>query len=770
MNAGPPFPSARAYILNDHRELQSPRTLGNIFVAGVQISRGYINQPDATAKVFFPDPFFPEHPNERMYNTGDVGFWDADGNIHCCGRKDRQVKVRGFRVNLDGISNIASLRMPTVGRAAAVVRDGAIMLFVEPAEVDTGELRARLKECLPPHSIPRSIHAFESIPLSQNGKIDVKHLTTMEINNGTTSINAVTKQRKQHLAKEIENNGIPGHTSDANLEKLISQEWQQLLGLDSSQQLSSSDNFSLLGGDSIRQLNLAARLRSLLGLPIKVKDIIRASTLGDLVSAVNRQQKEHGNGAIVDHSRGSNSTKLSLGYKALSPPEIEWTHRYCHSHVQTTFNVSYAARLSPEIDWKLLANSLETVLNRHRVLKSRFIGENDEARKRVLSEQPIPVMRTAQDINIKDVINQPFRIDEALVNAIASPSSLVLCISHVVCDLTAMDTLLHEVTSVYRGLELPPVLHEYFDVSWYQTADPEKQRFWAEYLRGLDLGHSKGSGQLNENKHLVSTKSRKSRSYQGTSRITSLPDSLYRHLTISSTKKGFTFHQFGMAVTGLVLHLLCGRDDIVLGCPFINRSSIESRPVVGLFLEPLPVRISVESRSGTDGDPHIREFIRSVQESSQLALAHSMPWSNLMHQLGLPFPSSEPQLFSCCVTFHDDRGTAPPLSIDGVEGQYMVAEGAKFPLLVEWHAHRAVDGQERLTMRIEYDTNWLSTQFIEIIEALLVQCFRILSEDDSRSHEDVRQQLNRILEYESMRLGVSANEIHEMAQEYLRTV
>lgn len=738
----------------------------------MQISRGYLNQPDATAKVFFPDPFLPGHSNERMYDTGDVGFWDADGNIHCCGRKDRQVKVRGFRVNLDGISNMASLRMSTVGRAAAVVRDGAIMLFVEPAEVDTDELRIRLKECLPPHSVPWSIYALESIPLSQNGKIDVKRLATMEMRNGAVSANAIAKKPKQHLVKEAESNGTSDHAYSMNLEKLISQEWQQLLGLDPSQQLSSSDDFALLGGDSIRQLNLAARLRAMLGLPIKVKDIIRASTLGDLVSVVTRQQKEQGREVAVDHTLDSDPMKSVLGYKALSPPEVEWTHRYCHSHNQTTFNVPYVARLSSEVDWKLLASSLETVLNRHRVLKSRFNVKDGEARERALSEQFISVKRTTQSIDIKDVINKPFRLDsnEALVNAIVSPSFLVLCICHVLCDLTAMDTLLREVTAVYRGLELPPVLREYFDVSWYQTADPEKQRFWTEYLRGLDLGHSNGLDRPNGSQEHVSTKTRKLRSYHGTSRITHLPDSLYRRLTISSTKQGFTFHQFGMAVTGLVLHFLYGRDDIILGCPFVNRPSIEDRQVIGLFLEPLPVRISVEGRNGTDGSPRVREFVRDVQGSSQSALAHSMPWSDLMHQLGLPFPSAQPQLFSCCVTFHDDRGTAPPLAIDGVEGQYMAAEGAKFPLLLEWHAHRAFGGQERLTMRIEYDTNWLSTQFIEVVEVLLVECFGILLEEDSNRHEEVKQQLNKILGYESTRLGVSPNEIREIAREYLMVV
>ena len=763
VNIGPPLPAVRAYILNDHRELQPPHTLGSIYVAGVQITRGYLDLPETTAKAFYPDPFLPG-PSERMYDTGDAGFWGLDGSINCCGRRDRQVKLRGFRINLDGVSNMASLRMPTVRHAAAVVKNSSIMLCVEPEDVDTEELRAHLKECLPPHAVPRVIHAIEHIPLSANGKLDVKSLVTMEFRNGATLSNGVSNKRKQQAVKK-ECNGTSNGSSNTNLQKLISEEWQCLLGLDPSHSPSSSDDFVLLGGDSIRQLTLAARLRAVLGLSIKVKDIIRASTFGDLVTVVAQLWEQQG-GKNGLNGVSPNTVRPVLGHRDLSPPETEWVDRYYHSQSQTAFNVPYVAHLSLAVDWETLADALETVLNRHRVLKSQFIRDKTKTGERILSERHIKVTRTTHPVDIPEVINRPFRLDsnEALVNAIVSPTTLVLCISHVLCDLTAMDTLLSEVAAVYHGSDLPPVIREYFDVTWHQTVDPEKQRFWTEYLHGLDLHHLDRSNGINGG---CETKSHKIRSYRGTSRMTSLPDNLYRRLAISSTRKGFTFHQFGMAVTGLVLHSLCGRDDVVLGCPFVNRPSVEDRQVIGLFLEPLPVRISVKAHGGIEKEPSAHDFVQNVRQSSQSALAHSMPWSDLMQHLGLPFPSAQPQLFSCCVTFHDDRGTAPALAIDEVEGQYVSAEGAKFPLLVEWHAHRTVRGQDRLTMRLEYDTDWLSTHFIEVMDALLRECFRILLEEGNRHHSQVKQRLREVLEHESTRLGEDENNMCEIARDFL---
>ena len=767
VNIGPPLPAVRAYVLNDHRELQPPNTLGNIYVAGVQISRGYLDQPEVTAKSFFPDPFLPGS-SERMYDTGDAGFWGLDGSINCCGRRDRQVKLRGFRINLDGVSNMASLRMPTVRHAAAVVKDGAVMLCVEPEDVDTEELRGHLKECLPPHAVPRTIHAIEHIPVSANGKLNIKSLVNMKFRNGTTISNGVSKNRKQQAAKK-ECNGTSNGWSNANLQKLISEEWQCILGLDPSHPPSSSDDFVLLGGDSIRQLTLAARLRAVLGLSIKVKDIIRASTFGDLVAVVGQLWEQQG-GKNGLHRVPPNSVRPVLGYRDLSPPETEWVDRYYHSESQTTFNVPYVAHLSSAVDWETLANALETVLNRHRVLKSRFIGGNAKTGERILSETPIKVIRTIHPVDIPAFINRPFRLDsnEALVNAIVSPTSLAVCISHVICDLTAMDTLLSEVAAVYHGSDLHPVMREYFDVMWHQTVDPEKQKFWTDYLHGMDLNPINGSDdKVNGDQQPGTVKTRKLRSYRGTSRMTSLPDNLYRRLVIFSAKNGFTFHQFGMAVVGLVLHSLCGRDDVVLGCPFVNRPSVEDRQVIGLFLEPLPVRVSVKAHDGIDGGPSVHDFVQNVRQSSQSALAHSMPWSDLMQHLGLPFPSAQPQLFSCCITFHNDRGTAPALAIDGVEGQHVSAEGAKFPLLVEWHAHRVVREQDQLTMRIEYDTDWLPTHFIEVMEALLMECFQILLEEGNRHHSQVKQQLREVLEHESAHLGVDMNDICETARECL---
>jgi len=742
------------------------------------VSHGYLDLPEATAKSYFPDPFLPGSSNERMYDTGDIGFWDTDGKIQCCGRKDRQVKVRGFRINLDGISNMATLRMPTIRHAAAFVKDGAVVLCVEPEDVNTDELRTRLKDALPPHAIPRTIYSIAQIPLSLNGKIDVKCLAAMEVRNGMAPTNGATKANKLDSAQETSINGLSNgisHASSEDLEKLIIKEWQQLLGLDPSQPLSRSDDFVLLGGDSIRQLNLAARLRSILGLPIKVKDIIRSSTLGDLITLVSQQQEQHGKKNVPNGAPAHNALDRPLGYKKLSPPEMEWACRYRHSQSQSTFNVPYVARLSSAVDWQRLAGALETVLNRHRVLRSRFTAREDEIGERVLSEHPISVSRTVHDIDVQEVINRPFEFDgsEALIRTVISPSTLVLCISHILCDLTAINTLLYEVTAIYRGLALPPVVREYFDVTWHHTVDPEKQRFWAEYLRGLSFKQPDQVKQVNGVNgcdHLNGTKIHKPRSYRGTSRTASLPDSLYRRLIISSTKNGFTFHQFGMAVAGLVMHFLTCRDDIVLGSPFVNRPSFEDRQVIGLFLEPLPVRISVKHQSENDDGPGAREFVQSVRQSSQSALAHSVPWSELMSHLGLPFPSAQPQVFSCCVTFHDDRGTDPPLAIHGVDGQYISAEGAKFPLLFEWQATRATGQHEQLTVRLEYDTDWLSAEFIEILEVLLLECFRMLLEEEDSRHGEVKGRLGEVLQSEATRIGVAVDGIYKTACQYLTVV
>ncbi|KAI2702420.1 hypothetical protein CBS147317_3386 [Penicillium roqueforti] len=213
-----------------------------------------------------PDPFCEGFGQEMMYRSGDIGFLDEHGNLHCCSRDDRQVKLRGYRINLDDIPAVVYRTMCSVSKAVAVTENGAVVLWVEP-EIDTELLRRQLAVALPPHSAPKSVYSMTKLPLTKNGKFDIKGLVS-----------------NNHVKL------VPKSSQPLNsLEETLAGIWRQLLTLDSKRQISSADDFAVLGGHSLLQLALAARIKSLFNIPITVKDIISASTLRDLARLIQTQ-------------------------------------------------------------------------------------------------------------------------------------------------------------------------------------------------------------------------------------------------------------------------------------------------------------------------------------------------------------------------------------------------------------------------------------------------------------------------------------------------
>ena len=437
-----------------------------------------------------------------------------------------------------------------------------------------------------------------------------------------------------------------------------------------------------------------------------------------------------------------------LGPEKLSPPEIEWWYRYTYSKHQATFNVPYIAELSPGVDLERLATSIEAVCSRHKILQSRYIGSDGNHVRRAISDKSIKVHR-ADSINVKEFINCPFDLaDDQLVRVALSSSFLAISIHHILIDLTGLQILLSEVTAFYQGSELQPVGREYFDVFWWsQKRSLEDIMFWSSYFDGLSLLRGEEPAQ---NK----------RSYRGTSLLREIPHPLYESLLGLISQEALSLHQFALTVTGIVLHTLCERNDVLLGAPFMNRSSVEDQKVVGLFLEAMPFRVRF-----ADGNVGKADMLRSVKCSSQSVLAHAMPWSKLLDDFNLPFPSEAQQLFDCVVTVHDERDSRTSFLIEGVKPIPVWTEGAKFAALIEWHAF-----QERLTVRFEYDTDRLTSQHAWLVQDLVYDAMQQLLDPEQGTYKDFTGRLTKLLKRKCAEFKLDLQDVRRMAKRFLQGV
>jgi amino acid adenylation domain-containing protein len=266
---GSPIANTRVYILDAHGEPSPVGVVGEIHIAGIQVARGYLRRPDLTAERFVPDPF--GEPGSRMYKTGDLGRWRADGTIEFLGRSDHQVKIRGFRVELGEIE--AALRLhPEVHEAVVLAREDAsgdkgLVAYVV-GEVAPEVLRVHLGSHLPEYMVPAAYVALDALPLTPNGKLDRRALPM-------PSDTAFSQQAYE--------------APEGELELTLAAIWRELLGVE---RVGRNDNFFSLGGHSLLGVQVLSRVSRQLNITLPLRVLFEARTVRELAECINAEMAD----------------------------------------------------------------------------------------------------------------------------------------------------------------------------------------------------------------------------------------------------------------------------------------------------------------------------------------------------------------------------------------------------------------------------------------------------------------------------------------------
>jgi amino acid adenylation domain-containing protein len=261
---GRPLPNTQVYILDAQKQLVPIGVPGELYIGGVGVTRGYLNQPELTAERFIPNPFSNDS-GSRLYKTGDLTRYLPDGNIEFLGRIDHQVKIRGFRIELGEIE--AVLRQNRAVQDAVVIgqeydlNDKRLVAYVVPSQeqiFSTSELRRYLKQKLPDHMVPSAFVRLEALPLTPNDKVDRRALPMPD------------------RIRSAEETFAPPLTL---FEEALANIWSEVLKLDL---VGIHDNFFELGGHSLLATQVISRLRPAFGIELSLQTIFEAPTLGEL--------------------------------------------------------------------------------------------------------------------------------------------------------------------------------------------------------------------------------------------------------------------------------------------------------------------------------------------------------------------------------------------------------------------------------------------------------------------------------------------------------
>ncbi|KAL2913838.1 hypothetical protein HK105_206717, partial [Polyrhizophydium stewartii] len=335
---GKPIANMSCYI-QDLQGRQAPvGVVGEMCLGGIGVSRGYINLPDLTAQRFVPDPFSPE-PGARMFRTGDLGRLLPDGNFEILGRMDDQVKLKGYRIELDEVA-AAMMRHPRVSAAAAVVKDKTHLVgFVVPADVDHDELRDVVAAALPAYMVPAVFVGLAVMPTNTNGKTDKKALAAMHVQIAVDALQTDT-------------------------ERALAAVWSQVLGVHVAD-IGRATSFFALGGDSISAIRLVAKAKQQ-GLTLSSALIFKAPTLAKMALA-----------ATVSETRAAVSSAPVTGSVALTPIQHMF---FAHDWINIShFNQSFVVKPRDTLDIAALTAAIARLAEHHDMLRARFAQGDDGA-------------------------------------------------------------------------------------------------------------------------------------------------------------------------------------------------------------------------------------------------------------------------------------------------------------------------------------------------------------------------------------------------------
>ncbi|MDP4972297.1 MAG: AMP-binding protein, partial [Pontimonas sp.] len=362
---GRPVPNTTCFVLDSRLHPVPVGTVGELYLGGRQLARGYLNRPDLTNKTFLASPFAS---GERLYKTGDVVKYLADGSILYMGRNDDQVKIRGYRVELGEVESamlVASAGAAT--QAKATVDDGNLVGFVSPASAPTDAIQLSMKSSIPSHMVPGRIIAVEQIPMSSAGKADTRALMAL-LKAGSASSASATMTAGSTVAIR----------AASPLEEAVLTIYREEIR---SESLGVTSDFFESGGDSLKAVRVVSRLRSLCedqpGLlatdcfqDVSVTDVFQNPTVRSLVAS-----RAGSEGVLATPSSGS---------RAIVPRSPELRMRAAPASVQqeqmfvlaaslqnpAAYNVPWVVRLDGALQEDALLRAMDALTGRHDVLRS----------------------------------------------------------------------------------------------------------------------------------------------------------------------------------------------------------------------------------------------------------------------------------------------------------------------------------------------------------------------------------------------------------------
>jgi amino acid adenylation domain-containing protein/non-ribosomal peptide synthase protein (TIGR01720 family) len=588
---GKPVWNTRVFVLDDRLRPVPPGVAGELYLAGVQLARGYQSRSGLTAERFVANPFGA--PGARMYRTGDRAKWNRAGEVEYLGRVDHQIKIRGVRVEPAEIEAVLAAHDSVSDAVVLPWGDQQLVAYVI-GDCDPAALRSHAATQLPQYMVPTAIVPLDAFPVTTNGKLD----------------------RKALPAPVFEGSG--GEPSTPR-EHVLCELFADTLGLD---RVGVDDDFFQLGGHSLTATRLVNRIRSALGVDVSLQSVFETPTPAGLAFALAEFPLTR-DGKLARPNR----LPLSFAQQRL------WVEHQIIGP-SPTYNIPATVRLTGELDRAALAAALNDVVRRHESLRTVFAATDGVSHQVILQarERDLPTIEVTEDSLAAEIeaharelfdlaVDIPFRC--WLFALGPTEHVLLLVVHHVAGDGWSMDPLARDISQAYtarsqgQAPDWTPLPVQYADYALWQREDRAEDRdFWPTTLAGLP-----GEIPLPTDRPRPTTPS-----HEGDVVAFDFDATLHGQVAELAADTGTTEFMVVHAALAALLTRLGAGTDIPIGTPVAGRDDSALDDLIGLFVTTLVLRTDVS------GDPTFRDLLDRVRQTDLTVLAHQH----------VPFERSQP--------------------------------------------------------------------------------------------------------------------------------
>ena len=618
---GKPIRNVKLYIANNNLEPQPIGIVGEVCIGGLCLARGYLNNPDLTMEKFIDNPFIP---NELMYRTGDLARWLPDGNIEFFGRVDRQVKIRGLRIELEEIENkLLEINLVKNVLVIAVEESNSEKLlcayYVSIKELSIKRFREWLSESLPDYMIPTLYVRLDTMPLNSNGKIDYRSLPAPE--------------------KIIGNNYVAPRN---NTEETIVKIWADVLDIKT---IGIHDNFFKIGGHSLKGAIVASRIHKELNVELPLRELFKAQTISGISKYLENAEKSvcksiEAIGKAEVYEASSAQSRMFI-LQRLNPDS-------------TSYNLPVILTLEGTLEKNKIDVAIKKLINRHEVLRTSFEMVDGNVVQRIHEDVGFTISYLDEvDIDVDDKIKsfiQPFDLRTptllrvGIIRQAEEKYVLLFDTHHIISDGISIAVLTKEFSRLYHGQELEAQRIQYKDFAKWQN----------DYLRSDYMNQQKDywlgrfSGEIPLLNIPLDYQRPVLREFKGQNMRFSIGCELSRKLKTLSSETGTTLYMILLSAINILLSKYTNQEDIIIGSPVAGRPHADLENVLGLFVNTLAMRNHPRANISYS------KFLSEVKENTLRAFENQFyQFEELIAELDLNRDLSRNPLFDVMFTMQN---------------------------------------------------------------------------------------------------------------------